>query len=73
MVEQDVPESWLPQQGVEGQLAVGTTQVGQQGVKGVISGGKDLVDWGCWGCWGGGVCVRVVLALSHQCWHNCAR
>jgi len=44
VVQQDVLEGGLPQQGVQGQLAVGSTQVGQQGVKGFISGGKDLKE-----------------------------
>lgn len=44
VVQQDVLECGLPQQGIQGQLAVGSTQVGQQCIKGFISGGKDLKE-----------------------------
>lgn len=42
VVHQDVLEGGLLQQAIQGELAVGTTQQGQQVVKGLISGGKDL-------------------------------
>ncbi len=42
MVQQDVLEGGLPQQGVQGQGTVDSTQGHQQLVKGLISGGQDL-------------------------------